>query len=51
MDPSDYDKLGLNWDGFNFDSCRPFGFKHGSKIFQRTSDAVRYIMSKNIMIL
>ena len=44
MDPSDYDKLGLNWDGFYFDSCLPFGFKHGSKIFQRTSDAVRYIM-------
>ena len=46
MDSSDYDKLGLNWDGFYFDSCLPFGFKHGSKIFQRTSDAVRFIMSK-----
>ena len=46
MDPSDYDKLGLNWDGFYFDSCLPFGFKHGSKIFQRTSNAIRYIMSK-----
>ena len=44
MDPSDYDKLGLNWDGFYFDSCLPFGFKHGSQIFQRTSDAIRYIM-------
>ena len=47
MDPSDYDKLGLNWDGFYFDSCLPFGFKHGSKIFQRTSNPVRYIMSKH----
>ena len=46
MDPSDYDKLGLNWDGYYFDSCLPFGFKHGSKIFQRTSDAVRFMMSK-----
>ena len=46
MDPSDYQKLGLNWDGFYFDSCLPFGFKHGSKIFQRTSDAVRFIMNK-----
>ena len=45
IDPSEYDKLGLNWDGFYFDSCLPFGFKHGSKIFQRTSDTVRYIMS------
>ena len=36
--------MGLNWDGFYFDSCLPFGFKHGSKIFQRTIDAVRYIM-------
>ena len=45
VDPSEYDKLGLNWEGFYFDSCLPFGFKHGSKIFQRTSDAVKYIMS------
>ena len=43
MDPFHYNKLGLKWDGFYFDSCLPFGFKHGSKIFQRISDAIRYI--------
>ena len=46
IDPSDYDKLGLNWDGFYFDSCLPLGFKHGSKICQRTSDGIRYIMAQ-----
>ena len=46
IDPLDYNKLGLNWDGYYFDFCLPFGFKHGSKIFQRTSDAIRYIMAK-----
>ena len=46
IDPSDYDKLGLNWDGLYFDSCLPSGFKHGSKIFQRTSNVIRYIMSQ-----
>ena len=46
IDPSDYDKLGLNWDGVCFDYCLPFGFKHGSKIFQRTRDGIRYIMAQ-----
>ena len=31
---------------YTIDSCLPFGFKHGSGIFQRMSDAVRYVMSK-----
>ena len=44
IDPSDYDKLGLYWEGVYFDSCLPFGFRHGSSIFQRISDAVRFIM-------
>ena len=47
MDPTDYNKLGLTWDGFYFDSCLPFGFKHGSKIFQRVGDAIRYIMARS----
>ena len=46
MDPKDYNLLGLFLDGIYYDSCLPFGFKHGSGIFQRMSDAVRYIMSK-----
>ena len=46
MDPFDYNKLGLKWDGFYFDSCLPFGFKRGSKMFQRISDAIRYILAK-----
>ena len=33
MDPSDFDQLGLNWDGYFFDSCLPFRFKYGSKFF------------------
>ena len=40
VDPYDYDLLGLTWCG----TCLPFGKRHGSQFFQRTSDAVRYIM-------
>ena len=45
IDPHDYDLLGLKWqnDAF-FDTCLPFGNRHGTQIFQRVSDAVRYIM-------
>ena len=46
MDPGYYNKLGLKWNDFFFDSCLAFGFRHGSSIFQRISDAVRYIMLK-----
>ena len=46
LDPKDYNLLGLFLDGIYYDSCLPFGFKHGSGIFQRISDAVRYIMYK-----
>ena len=46
LDPRDCNLLGLFLDGIYYDSCLPFGFKHGSGIFQRMSDAVRYIMSK-----
>ena len=34
-------------DGVYFDSCLPFGFKHGLAMTQLLSDAVCYIMSKN----
>ena len=43
LDHKDYNLLGLFLDGIYYDSCLPFGFKHGSGIFQRMSDAVRYI--------
>ena len=46
LDPKDYNLLGLFLGGIYYDSCLPFGFKHCSGIFQRMSDAVRYIMSK-----
>ena len=44
VDPGDYDLLGLYWDAHYVDSCVPFGTRHGSQIFQRLSDAVRFIM-------
>ena len=37
--------LGLHWEGYFLDQFLPFGFKHGSSIFQRLSDGIRYIMS------
>ena len=46
LDPKDYNLLGLFLDEIYHDSCLPFGFKCGSGIFQRMSDAVRYIRSK-----
>ena len=46
LNPRDYNLLGLFLNGIYYDSCLPFGFKHGSGIFQRMSDAVTYIMSK-----
>ena len=44
MDPFDYDLLGLYWDGFYLDKNFPFGTRHGSQFFQRTSNAVRYVL-------
>ena len=45
IDPADYKYLGLHFQDYFLDSCLPFGFRHGSAISQRLSDAVRYIMS------
>ena len=39
--------LGLYLEGVYFDSCLPFGFKHGPAIFQRINDAIKLIMSKS----
>ena len=44
VDPRDYDLLGLQWQGFYVDTCVPFGTRHGSQIFQRLSDGIRFIM-------
>ena len=46
LDQKDYNLLGLHLSNqIYYDSCLPFGFKHGSAIFERISDAVRYIMN------
>ena len=47
VDPLDIDLLGLNWEKHYFDTCVPFGTRHGSQFFQCTSDAVRYIMRQH----
>ena len=44
LDPSDYDLLGLRHDAYYVDTCLPFGYRNGSALFQRISDAVRHIM-------
>ena len=44
IDPGDYDLLGLRWDAAFFDTCLPFGSRHGSQNSQRVSDAVRYAL-------
>ena len=46
IDPGDLDLLGLHWEDDFLDRSLPFGFKHGSSIFQRLSDAVHFIMSQ-----
>ena len=44
IDPGDLDLLGLYWDDYFLNRSLPFGFKHGSCIFHRLSDTVRFIM-------
>ena len=45
LDPSDYDLLGLSWNDVTcMDTCLPFGGRHGTQIFQRISDAIRFGM-------
>ena len=33
IDPTDYDLLGLQWNGVYLDMCLPFRMRHGSQIF------------------
>ena len=44
VDPGDYDLLWLEWHGHYIDTCILFGTRHGSQIFQRLSDGVRFAM-------
>ena len=46
MNPKDYSLLGLRLQDYLIDTCLAFGFRHGSAIFQRLSDAVRQFMSQ-----
>ena len=46
IDPGDLDLLGLYWEDYFLDQSLLFGFKHGSSIFQRLSDTVRFIMKQ-----
>ena len=51
IDPRDYPLLGLSLDNYYYDICVPFGYRHGSAIFECLTDAIRYIMaSKGISI-
>ena len=46
IDLADYNLLGLHFNSYYIDIGLPFGFIHRSAIFQRLSDAIRYMMSK-----
>ena len=48
VDPADIDLLGIQFqDKYFLDRSVAFGFRHGSLIFQRCTDAIRYIMTQN----
>ena len=50
VDPRDIDLLGLKSDSYYLDLSVPFGFRSGSGFFQRSSDAIRYIMAKMVIL-
>ena len=45
IDPGDLDLLGLKHESYYLDGSLCFGFRHGSFFFQKSSDAIRYIIS------
>ena len=48
IDPADTDLLGLQFQNkYLLDRSVAFGFRHGSLIFQRCTDAIRHIMTQN----
>ena len=46
VDPFDYDLFDLQWHGAYIDQRIPFGCRHGSQFFQRTSDTIHYAMPR-----
>ena len=51
IDPKDYDLLGLRHLDCYLDTCLPFGYRHGSSLYQCLSDAVRYIMRQDYDVI
>ena len=48
VDPADIDLLGFQFqDKYFLDPSVAFGFRHGSLIFQRCTDAIRHIFTQN----
>ena len=47
IDPGDIDLLGLHYKHTYLDGSMPFGYQLGSGIFERCSDAIRYIMKQH----
>ena len=48
VDPADIDLLGIKFNQkYYIDRSIPFGFRHGSQIFQRCTDAIRHIMASH----
>ena len=44
VDPADFRFLGIFQDAYFYDTALAFGYRHGSTIFTRISDSVRYMM-------
>ena len=45
LDPACYNLTGIYHNSYFIDTCLAFGYRNGSAIFQRLTDAIRYIMS------
>ena len=46
IDPGDIDLLGIYHNNLFLDGSLPFGFRLGSRFFEKCSDAIRYMMSQ-----
>ena len=44
LDPACYNLTGIYHNSYFIDTCLAFGYRNGSAIFQRLTDAIRYIM-------